>query len=78
MWPCGALASLLSLIYLQGWHDSPHVCMCVFQGAEGLPQLPETARDGYSDPTWTGLAPFLLAGRHLSPLALLYLWLGCD
>lgn len=49
MWPCGALASLLSFIYLQGWHDSPHVCMRVFQGAEGLPQLPETAKDGYLD-----------------------------
>lgn len=52
--------------------------MRVFQGAEGLPQLPEPAKDGYSDPTWTGRSPFLLAERYLSPLALLYLLLGCD
>lgn len=108
VWSCGALASLLSLIYLYKLNlatvktrtvtlvtrgnprpDFCHprakvgiilfqVCMYVFQGSEGLPQLPEAAKYSYLDPAWAVLAPFLLAGRSLFPLTLSCLWLGCD
>lgn len=62
MWPCGALASLLSFIYLPGWHDSPHVCMRVFQGAEGLP---------------SSLRQLVMAIQTLPGLAVLHsCWLG--
>lgn len=59
--PVGTQARLLSP-QRQGWHFSPQVCMCVSQGAEGLPQLQEAAKYGCSDPAWTPL-------RHSS-------WLG--